>query len=297
MTPTAETVRQRRDSRPRPGAAFDLDAYLARIGYAGERAPTLEVLRAVQLRHAETIPFENLSPLLGRDVRLDAASLQRKMVRGGRGGYCFEQNLLLRYALEALGFETSGLAARIMWDVPEGVVLPRGHMLLKVRGGGEPYVADVGFGVLTPTAPLRLETGVEQATPHEPFRLTGDGDEFVMEAKVRGTWKPLYRFDLQEQLLCDYEVTNWYLSHHPASHFVNGLIAARPAPGLRYALRDNMLAVHRTGGGTERRSLATVAELRAALEETFLLTLPDAPEVDLALGGIIARAGQGGERS
>ena len=114
---------------------------------------------------------------------------------------------------------------------------------------------------------------------------------------MRGAWKPLYRFDLQEQLLCDYEVTNWYLSHHPASHFVNGLIAARPAPGLRYALRDNVLAVHRAGGGTERRTLATVAELRAALEETFLLALPDAPEVDLALGGIIARSGQRGERS
>ncbi|HYY43005.1 MAG TPA: arylamine N-acetyltransferase [Pyrinomonadaceae bacterium] len=230
-------------------------------------------------------------------MRLDAASLQRKLVRGGRGGYCFEQNLLLRHALEALGFEASGLAARVMWDVPECVVLPRGHMLLKVRVGGEPYVADVGFGGLTPTAPLRLESGLEQPTPHEPFRLIGHGDEFILEAKVRGAWKPLYRFDLQEQLLCDYEVTNWYLSHHPASHFVNELIAARPAPGLRYALRDNVLAVHRTGGGTKRRALATIAELRAALEETFLLTLPDAPEVDLAIGGIIARGRQGGERS
>jgi N-hydroxyarylamine O-acetyltransferase len=296
MMPTAQRVDRRSDPQARPALGFDLDAYLARIGYAGERAPTLEVLSAVQLRHAETIAFENLNPLLGWDVRLDAASLQRKMVRGGRGGYCFEQNLLLRHALEALGFETTGLAARIMWDVPAGTVLPRGHMLLKVRVGGETYVADVGFGVLTPTAPLRLETGVEQPTPHEPFRLLEDGGEFVLEAKVRGVWKPLYRFDLQEQLLCDYEITNWYLSHHPASHFVNGLIAARPALGLRYALRDNVLAVHRTGGGTERRTLATVAELRAALEETFLLTLPDSPEVDLALGGIIARAGHGGVR-
>jgi N-hydroxyarylamine O-acetyltransferase len=296
MTPTAERVDRRRDPQTRPAADFDLDAYLARIGYAGERAPTLEVLRAVQLRHAETIAFENLNPLLGWGVRLDAASLQRKIVKGGRGGYCFEQNLLLRHALETLGFEATGLAARVMWDVPASTVLPRGHMLLKVRVGGEPYVADVGFGVLTPTAPLRLEAGVEHATPHEPFRLTGDGSEFVLEAKVRGAWKPLYRFDLQEQLSCDYEVTNWYLSHHPASHFVNGLIAARPAPGLRYALRDNVFAVHRAGGGTERRTLATIAELRAALEETFLLTLPDSPEVDLALGGLIARAGQGDVR-
>lgn len=293
MTTTSE--RDGVAARRAGAAGFDLDAYFARIGFAGDRAPTLDTLRAVHERHAEAIAFENLNPLLGWPVRLDAESLQRKMVRGGRGGYCFEQNLLLRCALEALGYKVTGLAARITWEVPAGTVLPRGHMLLKVEVGGEPYVSDVGFGVLTPTAPLKLKTGIEQPTPHEPFRLTEAGGDFLMEAKVRGEWKPLYRFDLQEQLLPDYEVTNWYLSHHPESRFVNGLIAARPAPGLRYALRDNVLAVHRSAGGTERRTLATVAELRAALEDTFLLTLPEAPEIDLALGGLIARVAQSEE--
>ena len=292
ITSGRDGVAARRVGAADAAAGFDLDAYFARIGYVGGRAPSLDTLRAVHRHHAEAIAFENLNPLLGWPVRLDAESLRRKMVRCGRGGYCFEQNLLLRYALEALGYKVTGLAARIMWDVPAGTVLPRGHMLLKVEVGGEPYVSDVGFGVLTPTAPLRLEPGVEQATPHEPFRLTEAGGDFLMEARVRGEWKPLYRFDLQEQTLSDYEVTNWYLSHHPGSHFVTGLIAARPAPGVRYALRDNMLAVHRLDGGTGRRTLATVAELRAALEDTFLLTLPEAPEIDLALGGLIARAGQ-----
>jgi len=97
------------------------------------------------------------------------------------------------------------------------------------------------------------------------------------------TWKPLYRFDLQEQFLPDYEVTNWYLSNHPDSHFVNGLIAARAAPDRRYALHNNELAVHHLNGNTERRILATAAELRAALEGPFGLTLPDVPELDAAL--------------
>src|SRR5262249_15051302 len=85
-------------------AAIDLNAYFDRIGYSGARTPTLDTLRAVVLRHTEAIPFENLDPLLRRPVRLDAASLQRKLVRDGRGGYCFEHNLLLRHALEGLGF-------------------------------------------------------------------------------------------------------------------------------------------------------------------------------------------------
>jgi len=104
-----------------------------------------------------------------------------------------------------------------------------------------------------------------------------------MQVMLGVTWKPLYRFDLQEQFLPDYEVTNWYLSNHPDSHFVNGLIAARAAPDRRYALHNNELAVHHLNGNTERRILATAAELRAALEGPFGLTLPDVPELDAAL--------------
>jgi len=138
------------------------------------------------------------------------------------------------------------------------------------------------------TAPLLLEPDIEQATPHEPFRLISAGQDFFMQAKLGETWKALYRFDLQEQLLPDYEVTNWYLSNHPNSHFVNGLIAARAAPDRRYALRNNELAAHYLNGTTERRVLITASELRTALEGTFRLTLPEVPELDEALGRLIA---------
>jgi len=269
-------------------AVIDLDGYFQRIGYTGERRATLDTLRAIQVRHPDAIAFENLNPLLKWPVRLDAPSLEQKLVRSGRGGYCFEQNLLLSHVLTGLGFKVTGLAARVLWNAPEGAITPRGHMLLRIDLDGKPFVADVGFGVLTLTAPLWLEPDIEQATPHEPFRLISAGQEFVMQAKLGETWKPLYRFDLQEQRLPDYEVTNWYLSNHPNSHFVNGLIAARAAPDRRYALRNNELAVHHLNGSTERRVLATASELRTALEGTFRLTLPEVPELDEALGRLIA---------
>lgn len=264
-------------------ATIDLDGYLRRIGYEGPREPTLEVLRALHGRHTESIPFENPNPFVGWPVLLDIPSVERKLVREGRGGYCFEQNALFRRALEALGFAATGLAARVLWNEPEGAITARSHMLLRVEVGGEPYIADVGFGGQTLTGPLRLEPDIEQATPHEPYRLARAGDEFVMQAKVRDAWRPLYRFDLREQLQPDYEVSNWYLSHHPESIFVTGLIAARQAPGVRYALRNNELAVHRMGGGTERHVLGDADELRGVLEGTFRLALPDAPEVGAAL--------------
>src|SRR3954447_6785751 len=85
-----------------------LDGYLARIGYAGPRDATLTTLQAIVWHHVTTIPFENLDPFLGRPVLLDPDAVHAKLVDGGRGGYCFEQNGLLRTNLERLGFSTTG---------------------------------------------------------------------------------------------------------------------------------------------------------------------------------------------
>jgi N-hydroxyarylamine O-acetyltransferase len=262
---------------------IDLDAYLRRIGHGGPRAPTLATLRALHLRHALAIPFENLDPLLRRPVPLDLASLEEKLVRGDRGGYCFEHNLLFKYALEALGFPVTGLAARVLWNVPDRATLPRTHMLLRVEIDGEDHIADVGFGGQTLTGPMRLMTGVEQRTPHEPFRLLEAGNGFQMEGRLNGAWQPLYRFDLQEQLPADYEMGNWYVSTHPQSRFVNNLMAALPAPDRRYALFNSEFAVHHLDGPSQRRTLAGAAEIRQVLQEVFGLTPPAGPELDAAL--------------
>lgn len=244
-----------------PAATLDLEAYFRRIGYTGGRMANLDTLKAIILHHAQTIPFENLNPFLRWPVRLDLESLQQKLVRDGRGGYCFEHNLLLGQVLQALGFQVTQLAARVMWNVPAGVITPRGHMLLRLDLDEQPYIVDVGFGGLTLTGVLRLEPDLEQATPHEPFRLIRADEAWVMQAKLGDIWQALYRFDLQKQYLPDYEVTNWYLSNHPTSHFIHGLIAARPERERRYALRNNELTVYHLNGKTERRTLSSVAEL------------------------------------
>ncbi len=268
---------------------FDLDAYFRRIGYTGAHAATLDTLRALHALHPQAIPFENLNPLLGWPVLLDPSSLQQKLVHDRRGGYCFEQNLLFMHVLKALGFQVTGLAARVLWNAPAGAITARSHMLLRVELDGATWIADIGFGGLTLTAPLRLEADIEQVTPHEPFRVSRAGDDFLMQARIRGEWQTFYSFDLQQQFQPDYEVTNWYLSHHPQSRFVTGLIAARAAVDRRYALRDNELAVHFLNGTTTRRVLASGAELRAALSNEFNLTLPESSELDPALERLARR--------
>lgn len=277
-----------RDGRLQPlssSEGVDSDAYFTRIGYTGSRAPTLETLAGIHLRHPQAIAFENLDPLLKRPINLQPEVLSGKLLRARRGGWCFEQNLLLRHVLEDLGFRVTGLAARVMWNAPEGVVHARSHMLLKIEGvGAAPYIADVGFGGLTLTGPLQLVPDIEQPTPHETFRLirsgSGAADDYILQALVAGVWKPLYSFDLQPQLLVDYQVSNWYLEHHPESLFVSNLLAARVGPDCRYGLFNNKLSTHRLGAESERVTLTTAAEIRDVLERVLRIDLPDDPGLD-----------------
>ena len=257
--------------------AFDLSAYFARIGYDGPRTPTLETLRAIQLLHPQTIAFENLNPLLAIPVPLDIDSLQEKLIRSRRGGYCFEHNGLLLHALRALKFRVTGLAARVVWNQPDPSVMPaRSHMVLKVELEEGTYIADAGFG-LSPTAPLRLVPDIAQETPHESFRLLKNDDLYTLQCNLKGEWTSFYLFDLQEQAPVDYQVANHYVSTWPTSHFVTSLIAARATADGRYGLRNNKLSIHRLTGESEQRVLTSAAEISAALKDLFGVVVPDEP--------------------
>jgi len=268
---------------------IDLDAYFRRIGYSGPRSATRETLGELHRLHPQAVAFENLDPLLKRPVQLDVSSLERKIVHNGRGGYCYEQNLLFGHALRALGFQVSEHAARVLWNVPAGVDTSRVHMLLLVDHDGERYLVDVGFGGNVLTAPLLLNSADEQPTPHEPFQVLKDGDHYFLQFKMRGNWLKLYRFDLSEQLLSDHEQGNWFVSTHPNSIFVNGLMGARAEPDRRYALANNMLSVHRLNGESEKRAL-NARELRDALTDLFKLRLADLDGLDPVLARLSASA-------
>lgn len=265
---------------------MNLDAYLRRIGYDGPLQPNVEVLDALAFRHATSIAFENLDPFAGQAVELAPDAIERKLVDAGRGGYCFEHNLLLAQALAAVGFDVSGLAARVLWTQPDDAITARSHMLLRVDMEQGTRLVDVGFGGSTLTTSLALRDGDEQATPHEPFRLLQRDGDWRMQVRLPDRWATLYRFDLQRQYPVDYEASNYFLSTHPASHFVTGLRVARPVAGGRHALRDRELSFHRLGGESERRTLQDVDELRDVLEGTFGIRVPQSPRLEARLAGL-----------
>jgi N-hydroxyarylamine O-acetyltransferase len=227
---------------------FDLDAYLARIGLDG-RPSLAQVHRA----HVTSIPFENLDPQRGVPVSLALEDLEQKLIAGGRGGYCFEQNLLLKAAFEALGAEVDLFLARVRFGTG-GVLRPRSHLVLGVHADGARWHADVGFGLGSPVEPLPFGPGVEHEQSGWRFRIVEDGPEFVLQAAEGEGWMDLYGFVPEPVPFVDVETSNWWTSTNPRSPFVTGLVAAIQArDGTRITLSDwNELALTelRPGGET-----------------------------------------------
>jgi N-hydroxyarylamine O-acetyltransferase len=254
--------------------AIDIDRYLARIGYRGAPRPNLDTLRALTELHPAAIPFEAIDVFLRRPVDLNPGAIQAKLIDGGRGGYCFEQNGLLKHVLTALGFTVEGLIARVFWMRPDDAPpLPLTHMALRVTIDDERWLADVGFGSCVAGAPLRFDaTGAQQPTRHETFRLTLRGAWTLVEAQLPGGWCPLYMLSPEPALDSDYIAANWYTSTHPESGFRQELRVALTNPQRRTTLLNNRLSIRHAQGAVERRFLSA-AELADTLVSTFGLRL------------------------
>ena len=267
---------------------FRLDKYLARIGIDGSIGPDLATLAALHAAHVNAIPFEGLDPLLGRPVKLDLASLQDKLVDSRRGGYCFEQNTLLKTALTAIGFTVTGLGARVRWMAQPGSPLgPRTHMLLKVDLQDGPYLADVGFGACVLDAPLRFATDVEQSTAMGTYRLSEADGLFSLSAKQPAGWRVMYVFNLEPQIPSDYELGNWFTSTNPLAPFPHNLIIERVGSDGRYKLINRRFAIEtREGEIAVERSIDCAEDLTRLLDEIFNITPPTpAAEIFTRIGG------------
>lgn len=252
-------------------APIDLPAYLNRIGFQGELSCDPDALGRLHLAHATRIPFENLDILLDRPIDIELERIQQKLVYEGRGGYCFEHNLLLAAVLEELGCPVTMLAARVRLG-SEGV-RPRTHMLLMAPLNGVPHLMDVGFGAKGFLMPLPFETGREFRRFHWSYRLRDENGHWVLQMRAAGVWTDLYAFTREPQHWIDYKVANHYVATHPDSPFTRGIIVQQPTPEARYSLCNLDFSIDR-GNGPETRTLADPAELLHVLEERFGLVFP-----------------------
>lgn len=259
-------------------AALDLDGYLARIGYAGARTPTLDVLHALTLAHAQAIPFENLDVLLDRPIELAPAALYAQLVTRRRGGYCFQQNGLLLEVLQQLGFTVRPLRAAVRVGLPDRAAdAGHTHLALEVTIDGEAWLTDVGVGAASLTHALRLVADIEQATPHDLRRFQRADGKWYHQVLRAGAWADVYEFDGGTMRPRDCSIANWYTSTHPDSKFRRELFAARALPdGQRVTLHNAELTLRAPDGVADTRMLAGAMQLGDALHAQFGIDLEPA---------------------
>lgn len=271
------------------GEDLDLAAYLARIGYDGPRTATVETLRALVRGHTTTIPFENLEIILGRGIPLDLESVQDKLIRHRRGGYCYENATVFAAALERFGFGVTGLSGRVTQGVLDsGVLRAATHALLRVTVPGDErvWLCDVGFG-FGPLEPVELRAGRGEFRLGEwRYRLerrTGalGAPEWVLFQFGRDGWLDRHTFTENPQYRIDYVVGNHYVSTWPRSPFVTRPYIQRFLPGAHHVLDDLTLTTEYPDGAAQTRDIDP-DDLPKVLAEVFDIDLDPADAAVLA---------------
>ena len=252
---------------------MDIERYLARIGYAGARAPAAPTLAALQRAHLFAVPFESLDCVRGRALSLDPQGLFDKIVTRRRGGFCFELNGLFSVLLRALGFDVTLLAARPFWD--SGELAPeRAHLALLVDVDDTRWLTDVGFGHFTFTEPLSLDEPGDQRRGRRIYRVAREGELLRMTFSFDGAaGSPRgYAFTLEPRFLEDFVPRCVAYSTDPDSPFARSGVFTRHHPGgATTVTRTRMI---RTIGGVETETpVAGDEEWRALLAEHFGVTV------------------------
>ena len=261
----------------------DIDAYFERTGFAGSIAPSQETLGQLLAMHLRVIPFETLDPARGKPVRLGLRDLEQKLVHEKRGGHGLEHNLLFGAVLEALFFEVTRVAALAPAGEPS-------HIALVVSIDGVPHLVDAGLGALSATTALRLRDGAESETIGRRHRLTGADGQWTLHTQMGDVagedWQPLYSFRVVA--VSDEALTA--MNDRAAQRFSQRLRVARIGLGRRFAIDGARYTLDTAEGIQERRDIASAAEMRQVLQQSFNLVAPVDPKLDEAFERAITGA-------
>jgi N-hydroxyarylamine O-acetyltransferase len=244
--------------------------YLDRIGARLPRVADERALRELHRRHLETVPFENLAIHLGEDIVLTEDALVDKIVRRGRGGFCYELNGLFAALLSSLGFSVTLHAASMFGD--DGTLSPAFDHLALVVELDERYLVDVGSGRHS-VYPLRRDWPEAQEDPAGSFLVldaSGGDVDVVMNGARR------YRAEARPRRLADFVRPCFWHATSPESHFHDVAQCSRATENGRVSIVGDRLVETVDGERTET-TLRTDADVLAAYEKHFGIRLPRVP--------------------
>ena len=195
------------------------DEYLKFIGMEAPQKADLEYLDRLVFAHQCTVPFENLNPMAARPVELGTEALFNKIIKGGRGGFCFELNGLFCRLLEACGYDAYGCRARVVRD--KDFIPPCLHRGTLVRLDDGLYYVDVGYGGPQPGGALKVEDGFERTVCGQTFRVTEyDSDWWMFSKESGGRFAGIIQFTLMKEDESEYLPGCYYCATNRDSVFV-----------------------------------------------------------------------------
>ena len=249
-----------------------INEFLARIGMGGEKVShTLDFLARVQERFVLKVPYENIDILEKKPISLDLADIYEKIVKRGRGGYCFELNALLHSMLAEMGFTVRSAFARYLRG--ESAIPFRRHRIVIVTLDGEDYMMDVGVGQVAPRFPLLLKTGVEQAQNGELYRFDADPSlGFVLSDLHKGEWRRYISFTQEAQYEIDFAPASFWCEKHEDSPFNRTLMLAIKTKEGRKTVDGNVYKIFE-GEKCVHEEVLDKARLTAVMASEFHLKI------------------------
>jgi N-hydroxyarylamine O-acetyltransferase len=240
-----------------------IDALLARIGLDRAPAADAEGLRVLHRAYLARMPYEDLAVQLGETGPLDEAALAERVVRDGRGGYCFELNTLLAALLREVGFVVTRHQAVVGGEGPVN------HMALLVHLDGERWLADGGLG-----------EGFIEPLPFREGRFSIGPLSYSLEREPGGSWWvgqhewssfSGFRMVEEDSPVSAFEVHHRRLATDPASSFMQTLVVQQPRDDRIVTLRARTLSS--VGPAVDdKRVVGDRDELAAVLADVFGIT-------------------------
>jgi N-hydroxyarylamine O-acetyltransferase len=253
------------------GRPMKLSAYLDRVGFQAKARPDLETLAALHQHHTNAIPFENLDVQLGRKLTTGVEAAYDKLVRARRGGWCYEQNGLLGWALGEIGFKVMRASAGVMRET-QGDGQLGNHLCLIVELDNA-WLVDVGFGGSL-AGPLPLKACGRDEAPYR-LGLSETPDGYWRFWEEEDGVDDCFSFDFRTTPADETLMANkcGFLQTSATSPFVQNLVVQQRCGHRHFALRGRVLS---ETGAAVKHILQSGEELVEVLAGRFGLNTPEA---------------------
>jgi N-hydroxyarylamine O-acetyltransferase len=258
---------------------LDVSSYLQRIQYNGSLLPSESLLNALHKRHLQNIPYENFDIVTNKPLSLVTSELFDKIVVRGRGGFCYELNILFGQLLQTLGFRVRFLSAHLWKDEAWGAEYD--HLILAVSYDANKdkrvWLADVGNARWF-QQPIQLHHGSQHTEYSTTYRLRKENELYFFTKQESNFEEQMqYRFTMQAHNPNDFSAMCLFKETSAESWFRQNIIYAQCTDMGRIRLSNSQYSVVIDGVQTDL-SVATLDEFKAIFQRHWAGNIP--PNLD-----------------